>query len=242
MIRQIFSITEVISPEELNPQDREDMYQLFSLYYTSEGIEYFLNDLNTKTHVFLLRNEKGIIKGFSSLLVYESFFDNRKIQVFFSGDTIIHKDYRGGTQFPELWIRTILSLANSYKHESYWFLISGGHRTYRYLPLFCKKYYPGIEGRNANEWKELAQHLAEEMFHEDFIKNQGIIRFTKGATPLIPEESEISPEKLKKEHIHFFQKKNPLHSMGDELVCIALINESNLTKACFRITGARQLS
>src|SRR5205823_6261147 len=67
----------------------------------------------------------------------------RPVKALFSGDTIIDRGHWGVSALTRVWGRLALSLIDALPStELYWFLISKGYKTYRFLPVFFREFYP----------------------------------------------------------------------------------------------------
>jgi hypothetical protein len=49
--------------------------------------------------------------------------------------------------------------------------------------------------------------------------------------------ADLSPERLRDRHVRFFAERNPGHSGGDELCCLAPLTRANFTRAAYRVIG-----
>jgi len=237
---EIFDVTDL--PSELILL----MYQIFSKYYDNTSIDIFKRDLYLKDKVLLLgdmaeETEKSLtpldfkdaLVGFSSLSEREIVRDDKTLKIFFNGDTIIEPTYWGSNVMARTWARYFFSKKSEDPHTSYyWFLISSGHRTYRLLTSFFKRYYPGHEAKIEadNELKSILNMVAVEIFGDLYDLDTNLI-YLDHPTPLNKKLLEISEFKKLKPEISFFTNLNHEHVNGIELACITEINESNLTLA-----------
>ena len=171
------------------------------------------------------------IQGFSTLAFYESRVNGKPIGVVYSGDTIIHPDYWGTTALPRTWVKAVLEIGEQLPKPLYWLLISSGYKTYRFLTLFFKEYYPRYDRATPPDVQKVLHHLARERFGSDYYPELGIVRFSQGATPLREGVAEITERRLKDPHVAFFVARNPGHIQGDELVCLTRVHLDNFTAA-----------
>ena len=75
-----------------------EMYNVYQKYYGNVSREVFSSDLSNKNHVIILTDKyDGEIKGFSTILDYHFELEGKKVKGVFSGDTIIEKEYWGGS-------------------------------------------------------------------------------------------------------------------------------------------------
>ncbi|MBG7609704.1 MAG: hypothetical protein IZT55_02440 [Anaerolineae bacterium] len=209
-----------------------EMYTLFQKYYDLTTFENFTHDLNNKNWVIVIKCvESQQIIGFSTLAFFESNVKNKPIGVLYSGDTIIDKKYWGTPELPKNWIKTVLSVGKEYPEPLYWLLISSGYKTYRFLSVFYKEFYPCYDKATPKDSQSIMNQLAKERFGEDYYQSLGIVRFSTGATPLKAGIADVKPNRLQDEHVKFFLEKNPGHINGDELVCLTVIHQNNFTPA-----------
>src|SRR5213075_2720173 len=73
--------------------------------------------------------------------------DGKAIVAFFSGDTIVDREYWGESVLSRLWSQTVFAEAERLIAERpamtvYWFLICSGYKTWRFLPVFFREFYP----------------------------------------------------------------------------------------------------
>jgi hypothetical protein len=226
-----------LSLDLLKPSQIDTMYGLLSLHFDGVRRDEFLEDLNEKTGVVLLEQQMDGIVGFSTLLLYEILFAGEPITVVYSGDTIVDRSCWGTLALHKCWIDTVNAIRRERSGKMYWLLISSGYRTYRFLPLFFKEYFPRFDMPTPPEVRVLMDALASERFGEDYYPESGIVRFSRSPQILRPGIGEISPKKLSDPHIAFFANRNPRHFRGDELVCLTEISLENLRPAGRRMAG-----
>lgn len=208
------------------PEERDEMYALLATYFSGTDRERFESDLAEKDGVILLRDEtSGRIRGFSTFLWMR---DPARI-VFFSGDTIVDRDYWGESVLSRTWAQIAFSEADRNPATPvYWFLISSGYKTWRFLPVFFRLFYPNPDAATPAHIQKIIDELGHRKFGDQY--RQGIVRFN-AATPLRRGVAEISEERLRDPRIAFFAQMNPGHADGHELACLTEIARSNLTRA-----------
>jgi hypothetical protein len=113
----------------------------------------------------------------------------------------------------------------------YWLLISSGYKTYRFLSVFYREFYPRYDRSTPPEMQALMDHLATQRFGSEYDCQEGVVRFENGATPLRDGVAEVTDERLQDPHVAFYISKNPGHMNGDELVCITRVHPDNFTPA-----------
>jgi len=220
---------DTMPPEALSPALRHAMFALYDGYYGGTHEALFNADLDEKDYVVLLLDPGGQLRGFSTLTIMRFDFDGQPRRAIFSGDTIIHRESWGEQALPHAWCR----LAGRVKCEApalplYWFLIVKGHRTYRYLRIFSKRYFPNWRYPTPPAVQALMDRLARLRFGAAYRPELGIVQFPRsrghlrGAWAHVPAHQRTRPE------VSYFLERNPGYQTGDELVCLTELTPGNL--------------
>jgi len=206
--------------------ERDAMYALFSTYFLGTDRGVFEQDLSEKDGVILLRDEpSGGIQGFSTFMWLR--VDNTV--AFFSGDTIIDREFWGDSVLSRMWAQIAFAEAGRHPEaKMYWFLICSGYKTWRFLPVFFRQFYPNPETETPAHIQNVIDTLGRRKFGDQYA--DGIVRL-RHATPLRRGVAEITEERLRDPQIAFFARMNPGHANGDELACLTEISRANLTRA-----------
>ena len=226
---------------ELGEGERAEMLALMSRYFEGIAREPFERDLGEKEWAILLRDQSGAIRGFSTLMRLEAEVEGQEVVAFFSGDTIIEREFWGESLLPRLWAHLAFGLAEQVRQSRpqariYWFLIASGYKTYRFLPVFFRCFWPRFDAETPPFEARVLQVLGAQKFGEQWDRERQIVRL-ENASPLRPGVAEISGERLHDPHIAHFARLNPGHARGDELACLCPIEESNLSRAGRRMLG-----
>ncbi|MBN1695103.1 hypothetical protein JW879_06870 [candidate division WOR-3 bacterium] len=225
----------IIDIKELSGDYKKQMYSLFTRYFVVEEKTFF-SDLNEKEKIILLfANGTKKIKGFSTLKTMRVTVDGTKIKAVFSGDTIVDSSYRNELDLMKHFGRYIYN--NMEKGvKFYWFLISMGFRTYRFLPLIFEDYYPRYDRETPVFEKKIIDVLAYEKFGKAYNKEKGVI-IPRNKNFLKVKHATIPLNRLTNPHIKYFLRSNPGYTKGDELACITEIKKENFKPIFYRITG-----
>lgn len=224
----------VLEREQLSPSLTDEMYQLLTNHFDGVTRTQFERDLSEKNRVILLLRD-GTVVGFSTILAYTTIFECSPLNVIYSGDTIVSPAAWGTTALPRAWVAAVNELrADLPDHPCYWLLLTSGFRTYRFLPVFWRDFFPRHDCHTPLHIEALLKHLAAERFGDQFDPANGIVRFARPQR-LSHELKCVDASRLENPHIAFFNKRNPGHGGGDELVCLTEISEANLTRAGQRI-------
>ncbi len=226
----------VLTVDTVDKQQYAEMFQLFSSYFPRVSFQDFMADFTEKKWVIVLREkETGIIQGFSTQTVLQTEVADRTCYALFSGDTIIAREFWGEKILMALWGRLAFSLIDEYQgRELYWFLLCLGYKTYRFLPVFFKAFYPAVDQSNRPDLRQVLASFAREKYGERYDPEQGIVRMGREAA-LRRGVADIDDRLRRNPHIDFFVRKNPGFSRGDELACIAPLSRENLNRFAHRI-------
>lgn len=222
---------ETVARDALSSRDREAMFAILDRHFVGVEPAVFDADLEEKNWIILLRDDEGKLLGFSTLLLYRTHVGDETLRVVYSGDTIIDSSAWGSFALPKTWIEAIWSLHSPESNERLmWLLITSGFRTYRFLPVFLRNFYPHFRRPTPTPTAQLMQRLAHERFGPDYDPATGTVVFDKpqalrGSLASIPDGKRANP------HIDYFARANPGWTRGDELVCLGELSRSNLTRA-----------
>ena len=221
---------------DLTPQQRSVMLTLMQCYYGEINDAQFHRDLDAKTFVILLSDRSRQVVGFSTIGVWVTKVAGRDIQVLFSGDTIVDHVHWGSPVLASCWLRLAKRIkSNAPELPLYWLLIVKGHRTYRYLPVFAKSYFPAWNAQTPGDVKELMTRLATAKFGRYFDSETGIVHFPQSHGRLLDAWAAIPPKDEMRPEVKFFLERNPGYTDGDELVCLAEIAADNMQPFARRI-------
>ena len=209
----------------LTRAQRALMLALMQEHFVGVSAERFDLDLAEKNWVILLEDERGQVRGFSTQLLYTTEVDGKQVRVVYSGDTIVHRDARGSNALARTWVEAVYTWQSDV--PLYWLLITSGFRTYRFLSVFWKEFWPRYD---SPALPTILIALAGEQFGSRYDPATGIVRF---AEPQVLGNGlkEIPPNRLGDPHVDFFARVNPGHARGDELVCLCPLTRANQTRA-----------
>jgi len=215
---------------ELPPSRRAEMFALLQSHFHGVTPEQFSRDLAEKNWIVLILRDDRLV-GFSTLHVYETQFEAAPVTIVYSGDTIVAPEAWGSTALARGWITAVNQLRTHYpRGKYYWLLLTSGFRTYRFLPVFWREFFPRFDATEPDELRRLRDQLATERFGPQYDSSAGLVRFHR-PQQLRGELQSIPAGRLSDPHIAFFTRNNPRHDHGDELVCLTELSAANLTAA-----------
>lgn len=211
------------------------MQTIFLEHYEATSPALFQKDLREKDEVQAVFHGDTLV-GFTTFLFYPFEWRGEQVEIVFSGDTVVAREHWGQQNLAFDWLgRMGRRQRQRPEVPLYWFLIVKGHRTYRYLHVFAKDFYPRFD-KAEPELEAFAAALAQARFGQSFDQARGIISFGESHGQLAQGISEPTPAELKKEEVRFFLQKNPGYRAGDELVCLCRLSPENLrplARRCF---------
>jgi len=233
--------SQLISVPDLTDARRAEMHQLLSQHFDGVSPEQFSRDLSEKNLALLLERNDRLV-GFSTLLAYTSSFGGSPVNVIYSGDTIVTPDAWGTMALPRAWVAGVEALrATLPPGRCFWLLLTSGFRTYRFLPVFWREFFPRFDLPTPPETQSLLNALAMHRFGTQFDSRRGIVRLAH-PQQLAAGLAEIPPGREHDPHTRFFLARNPNHANGDELVCLTELCPENLTAAGRRMMPTNELA
>jgi hypothetical protein len=226
----------VIPLTAVNSHLEDAMYSLLTSHFTGVERLVFHEDLSDKTSVILLEDEDGVLRGFSTLRVYQTMAPGWPVTIIYSGDTIVDRACWGSPVLARTWIDCVRRAASSADTDVYWLLITSGYRTYRFLPVFFRAFYPRHDRETPGEAQAVLNAVAVERFGEKYNRVTGLVRFERPQV-LADDLLSVPAGRTCDAHIRFFLARNPGFVVGDELVCLTRIDDGNLTPAGRRMAG-----
>jgi hypothetical protein len=212
----------------------DQLYQLFAGHYLQTDRAVFDRDQREKDWVLLLSDADNIVRGFTTLKLYDLEMDGRPLRVVFSGNTIIERRYWGEQELVWTWCRFMARLKGERPAlPLYWFVICSGYRTYLYLPLFYREFFPRYDSPTPLREQRMIDTLGRMKFAGEY--QDGVVRGERPRECLQPGLAVPDSHKLRNPHVAFFLKKNPGYLAGDELVCITEFSLENTKRLAHRI-------
>ncbi|RKG44391.1 MULTISPECIES: hypothetical protein [Acinetobacter] len=216
--------------DSITVKELKCMYGIYQKYYANTRYEIFEKDFLEKTGVFLIIEpvNKQIV-GFSTVTERDFVVNGKARHAFFSGDTIIEKEYWGNRALTRAMYRYIVSFKLRYPLVPvYWILISKGFKTYLLLANNYYSYYPHYGAKNSH-LKDFVESYCKEYFAEYYNGETGLLNFGEDYQPLKADVAPISNEmRQNNTKIAFFEEKNPTWVQGTELPCVGELRWSDL--------------
>lgn len=229
----------LVAVPRLTPEDRASMFGLLDRHFEGVTERRFQLDLGEKNWVLLLDRPDGSLAGFTTLRIDRAVDTplGERVDVVTSGDTIVAPDAWSSSNLAPSWIAAVRNLAQD--RRIFWLLIVSGWRTYRFLPVFWRRFVPRCNSPTPPPMLQTLRQLARTRFGATFHEEAGVVRFAepqrlRGELAGIPEVRRRNP------HVDFFARRNPGHADGDELVCLTEISDDNLTPAGRRMVARGQ--
>lgn len=213
----------LVTPDRINFSTVKRLFQLMVIHYDEMTFEQFHEDLAGKDYVGLIKDNIDVVQGFTTFVVNPKNTGTPDYNIVFSGDTIISKEHWGSQIMMQGWCNTIGRLMSTDPNKQwYWYLLSKGHRTYMYLPLFFDHYFPALEPSEYNEeMTAVAHEVSSKLYGNDWKPKEGVLRFESSLGQLKPDLAADTRNKTSSKWVNFFLERNPGFDKGEELVCVA---------------------
>ena len=221
--------SKVLKISEISESDKQRMFNLMTQVYNGEDWSKFLSDMSQKNYALILYDDNSNIAGFTTIQVFE--FEGRII--IYSGDTVIEENSRGDIELMRAWWRFSYKIQQENPDKKVlWLLISKGWRTYKFFPMFLKEIYPTYKYETPSDTQDFIDRLSLYKFGNCY--QNGLV-IPKNPDMLKTGQNDIPDKRLDDKDVQFFLEKNPEFYKGNELVCLAELSVSNLTKAGLRL-------
>ena len=110
-----------------------------------------------------------------------------------------------------------------------------GYKTYRFLPLFFKEFYPRYDKEIPEYEKKLLDAFGHQKYPKEYDNKLGVIKPSNVNVSLKKGVADVNERLLKNPHIDYFVRKNPYYDKGYELACIAELTKENLKPAAYKV-------
>lgn len=231
------SITgQVVEVGELTIEQRDRMFEILTTYFDGPTRWVFDRDLDEKDWAVILTDSRtGRVCGFSTLRLIEDVVHGVPVRSFFSGDTIIDRKHWASLALERAWIRFTFSHAlDNPEFRYFWFLIVNSYRSFRYLPVYAKSYYPHPERSMPDFERKVLHQFASKRYGDEYDPEMGVIRL-KHSCRLRPGVASIGEQELRDPRIAFFARCNPEWQDGVELACLTEFSLDNVRPAAMRV-------
>jgi hypothetical protein len=227
----------VVPRTALSQPSRAEMFRLLCEHFSNVSVEQFSRDLAEKQVAMLLERESELV-GFSTLRAFTMQCEGEEVNVIYSGDTIVTPSAWGSTALPRAWVAGVEELKAALPpRRCFWLLLTSGFRTYRFLPVFWREFFPRFDAATPADSQLRLNRFAEQLFGSQFDATKGIVRFQQ-PQKLREDLQQIPAGRESDPHVAFFLGRNPGFVDGDELATITEISAENLTAAGRRIVRA----
>ena len=234
---------DIVRRDALASEERKQMYAVFSRYYENVDPSRFESDLDAKDWVIQLRNGGRTVVGFSTLQVYEHLGDTGRATILYSGDTIVDRAYRTNGDLAGAFGHILIRTINQESHiPIFWLLISKGVRTYRFLPVFFKTFYPVFSRSTPQHIKQLTDEIAVNKFGDNYLPATQVVSYNGQRDWLCASEHDPALINRSNPHIRFFLENNPGYLRGDELVCLTQISRENMNARACRVINHTEVN
>ena len=218
-----------VAVKDLTDAQKKRMFEIMQAHYENISKGVFSADLSKKQDAILLCDEQGEIYGFTTLRL----FHQNKVQLVFSGDTIVEPEYWSKNDLSQTWITKTMEYANDFDGKTYWLLLTKGYKTYKLLHTFFNEFYPRYDAETPQDLQKIINDFAISQYSDKY--QNGV--YFEGKDFLKEEFDTINENKMRDKNTAFFLDKNPDYKKGNELVCLAEISTENLNRLGRKMLG-----
>jgi hypothetical protein len=182
--------------------------------------------------------------GISTQVLLKCNVGDEPVTALYSGDTVVDRSNWGDPALAHAWGHFTLGLIDRHSSEYgglYWFLTSKGFRTYHYLPLFFRRYFPCAAVDTPTREQSIIRAFGLSVGGDRFDAQRGIIRAGSFSDYVRPEVDELGSRRDTNAHVRVFAQLNPGSRRGDELCCLAPLSRENFTRAAYRVMGVERV-
>jgi len=230
-------VSRVVPRGSLDECRRREMLALMHVCYEGVTAERFAADLDEKQLVILLFARAGReLVGFSTVRIAEERLGGRRVDLVYSGDTVIHPDFWGAKSLQAAFGRLLLARKlRRPLRPCLWLLLSAGYKTYLLMVRNFPRSFPSRTFDPDSGRKAFLERVAQQWFGSQYDPARGILRFRgphyrvrRGIAP-VDARTATNPD------VEYYLGRNPAHANGEELVCLAEIRLRDLGWALARI-------
>jgi hypothetical protein len=227
----------IVPLEQVTEPERDSLFALMVRSYANVRRATFDADLDAKRWVIQLRDPRSDeLVGFSTQTLLQVDVNGNVVTALYSGDTVVDRQHWGDPALAHVWGNFALQLVETHEPGSlYWFLTSKGFRTYRFLPLFFREYYPRHDSPTPIHEAAVLTALGRQVGGARYDENAQIIRADSNKDYLLPGAADPRDRAIHDSHVRYFIERNPGYARGEELCCVAPLSAENFTRAAYRV-------
>lgn len=216
---------EIVEAAALTAAQRDAMFALMERVYCGMRREAFEADLAGKDEAIVLRSNVGELVGFSTQRTMGVPVGDATVRGVFSGDTVIHPDHWGSPALLQAFARRYVV---ERPDPFWWFLVSKGHRTYRFLTTFFTTFWPDRRTPTPPAARAIMDAYATALHPDDYDAARGVLAYRTPKDRLRPGVAGVTERDLRNPDVAFFVDRNPGHVLGHDLVCLCDLAPANL--------------
>lgn len=231
----------VVPVRGLDEAARRRLFDIHSRHHEDVSEERFRADLEEQDFAILL-DADGAVQGFSTQQVLRVSVGPRPLRAVYSGETVIDRAFWGEQELVRAWCRFVGRVwSEDPRTPLHWFLASRGYRSYLYLPLFFRDYYPRPEGETPPFQRALCDALAQRKHPGLYNAQRGVVETRDPVDRLRGDLAQTPRGRRDDPRVAFYARRNPGYARGEKLVSVAEISGVNMKGLARRMfdEGAR---
>lgn len=224
--------TRIVAPADLTAERRAVMFALLSVWFEGYGEEYFNKELCDLDHCMLQEvPETGELAGFATVYRQETEIAGTSVGAYHTAHCILDRRYWGTNGLVRAMVAELIARARADRSGRlwYWSYSAVGYRSYRYMPMLFVRHTPQPERSPGPLERAFRDHIGRECFAHYYDSVTGTVDWKWQGYGLTDEASAISEAKLDSPAVAEFRRLNPRWADSVEILCLARLEDENLT-------------
>ncbi|SMH47143.1 hypothetical protein [Azospirillum agricola] len=224
--------TSIVGPAELTAERRSVMFALLSVWFEGYGEDYFNEELADLDHCVLQEEpETGALVGFATVYRREAEIDGTPVGVLHTAHCILERRYWGSNGLVRSMVAEMMERARADRSGRlwYWSYSAVGYRSYRYMPMLFTGHTPHADQPPGPLDRAVRDWVGRECFAQYYDAETGTVDWNWQGYGLTEEARAISEAKLDSPAVAQFRRINPRWADSVEILCLARLDDANLT-------------
>ena len=222
--------TSFVEPAALTPERRAVMFALLSVWFEGYGETYFNEELEDLDHCVVQEDaETGELVGFATVYRQVIEIDGTAVGAFHTAHCILARRFWGSNGLVRAMVAEMVSCARADRSRRlwYWSYSAVGYRSYRYMPMLFVRHAPHPEQAPDALDRAVRDHIGRACFAQYY--DAGTVDWRWQGYGLTEEARAISEAKLDSPAVAQFRRINPRWADSVEILCLARLEDDNLT-------------
>ncbi|MGR0184934.1 hypothetical protein [Azospirillum aestuarii] len=224
--------TSFVEPAALTPERRAAMFALLSVWFEGYGEDYFNEELEDLDHCVLQEDAgTGELVGFATVYRQATEIGGTAVGAFHTAHCILERRFWGSNELVRSMVAEMVARARADRSGRlwYWSYSAVGYRSYRYMPMLFVRHTPHPDLPPDDLDRAFRDHIGRECFAQYYDPDTGTVDWQWQGYGLTEEARAISEAKLDSPAVAQFRRINPRWADSVEILCLARLEDDNLT-------------